>query len=79
MAETVATRYAVRVMGVWVRRADALIGNGSLSNAARAVELERARGLQLQHDLAALDLRRPKRLSPADSLSRLPQQADPAR
>ena len=58
MGETVATRYAVRVMGVWVRRADALIGNGSLSNAARAVELERARGLQLQQDLAALDLRR---------------------
>jgi len=45
-------------MGVWVRRADALIGNGSLSNAARAVELERARELQLQQDLAALDLRR---------------------
>jgi hypothetical protein len=57
MGETVATRYAVRVMGVWVRRADALIGNGSLSNAARAVELERARGLRVQQELAALDLR----------------------
>jgi len=58
MGETVATRYAVRVMGVWVRRADALIGNGSLSNAARAVEVERARGVQAQQELAALDLRR---------------------
>jgi hypothetical protein len=59
MGETVATRYAVRVMGVWVRRADAFIGNGSLSNAARAVELERVRSLRAEQELAALDLRRP--------------------
>jgi hypothetical protein len=59
MGETVATRYAVRVMGVWVRRADAFIGNGSLSNAARAVELERTRSLHAAQELAALDLRRP--------------------
>jgi len=59
MGETVATRYAVRVMGVWVRRADAFIGNGSLSNAARAVEMERARSLNAEQELAALDLRRP--------------------
>jgi hypothetical protein len=59
MGETVATRYAVRVMGVWVRRADAFIGNGSLSNAARAVEVERARSLRSEEELAALDLRRP--------------------
>jgi hypothetical protein len=59
MGETVATRYAVRVMGVWVRRADAFIGNGSLSNAARAVELERNRSLRAEQELAALDLRRP--------------------
>ena len=57
MGETVATRYAVRVMGVWVRRADALIGDGSLSNAARAVELERSRARQAERDLAELDLR----------------------
>jgi hypothetical protein len=59
MGETVATRYAVRVMGVWVRRADAFIANGSLSNAARAVELERIRNLDAEQELAALDLRRP--------------------
>jgi hypothetical protein len=58
MGETVATRYAVRVMGVWVRRADALIGDGSLSNAARAVELERARTRQVEQELAELDVRR---------------------
>ena len=57
MGETVATRYAVRVMGVWVRRADALIGDGSLSNAARAVEVERVRGLRMEQELASLDLR----------------------
>jgi hypothetical protein len=57
MTETVATRYAVRVMGVWVRRADALIGDGSLSNAARAVESERARTRHLEQELAELDLR----------------------
>jgi hypothetical protein len=56
MAETVATRYAVRVMGVWVRRADALIGDGSLSNAARAVENERARSRHLEQELAELDV-----------------------
>lgn len=58
MGDTVATRYAVRVMGVWVRRADALIGDGSLSNAARAVEIERARGLRMEQELASLDLGR---------------------
>ena len=58
MAETVATRYAVRIMGVWVRRADALIGDGSLSNAARAVERERARSRHVEQQLAELDLTR---------------------
>jgi hypothetical protein len=58
MAETVATRYAVRIMGVWVRRADALIGDGSLSNAARAVELERSRSRHAAQQLAELDLTR---------------------
>ena len=37
MSEMVATRYAVRVMGVWVRRADALLQEGALTNAAGAV------------------------------------------
>jgi hypothetical protein len=41
-----------------VRRADALIGDGSLSNAARAVEIERVRGLRMEQELASLDLRR---------------------
>ncbi len=60
MGETLATRYAVRVMGVWVRRADAFIGNGSLCNAARAVERNRLRTLEAEEDLAALDVRRPQ-------------------
>jgi hypothetical protein len=63
MGETVATRYAVRVMGVWVRRADAFIGNGSLCNAARAVEGERARIRLAEEELAAIDLHRPAALS----------------
>lgn len=32
------TRVAIRVMGVWVRRADALVQAGTMSNAARAVD-----------------------------------------
>ena len=59
MGETVATRYAVRVMGVWVRRADAFIGDGSVSNAAHALEVERVRTVQAEQELATLDLRRP--------------------
>ena len=59
MGETVATRYAVGVMGVWDRRADEFVDNGSLSSAARAVEMERARSLNAEQELAALDLRRP--------------------
>jgi len=38
MNELVGTRVAVRVMGVWVRRADALLQDGAVANAARAVQ-----------------------------------------
>ena len=38
MNELVGTRVAVRVMGIWVRRADALLQDGALANAARAVQ-----------------------------------------
>ena len=37
MSDLVGTRVAVRVMGVWVRRADALLQDGAVANAARAV------------------------------------------
>ena len=50
------TNQALRIMGVWVRRADAVLANGGLANAARAVDDERARLRQEQRDLAALDL-----------------------
>jgi hypothetical protein len=50
------TNQAVRLMGVWVRRADALLTSGAVANAARAVEDERARVAQQERDLAALDL-----------------------
>jgi hypothetical protein len=55
VGDLVATSYAVRVMGVWVRRADALIGNGGVANAARAVAQDRARLERDEHDLAALE------------------------
>lgn len=38
MNELVGTRVAVRVMGVWVRRADALLQDRAVANAARAVQ-----------------------------------------
>lgn len=38
MSDLVGTRVAVRVMGVWVRRADALLQDGAVANAARAVQ-----------------------------------------
>jgi hypothetical protein len=50
------TSQALRIMGVWVRRADAVLANGGLANAARAVEDERWRVLREQADLAKLDL-----------------------
>ncbi|WP_460459072.1 hypothetical protein [Angustibacter peucedani] len=50
------TSQALRIMGVWVRRADAVLADRALANAARAVEDERARSASTQRDLAALDL-----------------------
>ena len=38
MNELVGTRVAVRVMGIWVRRADALLQDGAVAKAARAVQ-----------------------------------------
>jgi len=54
------TSQALRIMGVWVRRADAVLADGGLANAARAVEDERDRARRQQHELAALDLPRPR-------------------
>lgn len=36
MSDLITTRYAVRIMGVWVRRADALLQDGAVANALRA-------------------------------------------
>lgn len=55
-ATSMTTPQALRVMGVWVRRADALLAEGGRSNAARAVAAERARAEATERDLAALDL-----------------------
>ena len=38
MNELLGRRVAVLVMGSWVRRADALLQDGALANAARAVQ-----------------------------------------
>lgn len=56
MGELVATRYAVRVMGVWVRRADALLQDGAVANAARAVLEQQHRLAREAGDLAAVEL-----------------------
>jgi len=56
MSELVTTRYAVRVMGVWVRRADALLHEGALGNAATAVQAERQRSAREAVELAAVDM-----------------------
>lgn len=57
MSELVTTQYAVRVMGRWVRRADALLHEGALGNAAQAVREEQQRSDRQSVELAALDLR----------------------
>ncbi|HEX3003676.1 MAG TPA: hypothetical protein VHO27_05660 [Angustibacter sp.] len=59
MATAMTTPQALRVMGVWVRRADALLAQGGFANAARAVAEERARAEATERDLAALDLAQP--------------------
>jgi hypothetical protein len=56
MATAMTTPQALRVMGVWVRRADALLAQGGFANAARAVAEERERAEATERDLAALDL-----------------------
>lgn len=56
MATTITTPQALRVMGVWVRRADALLAQGGLSNAANAVAAEQERATAAARDLAALDV-----------------------
>lgn len=57
MAQQVTTAgHALRIMGGWVRRADALLADAALANAARAVQDERDRVGRQAVDLAALDL-----------------------
>ena len=50
------TSQALRIMGVWVRRADAVLSEGAIANAARAVEAERGRLARQASELDALDL-----------------------
>ena len=58
------TSQALRIMGVWVRRADAVLSEGAIANAARAVEAERGRLARQERELDALDLARsPVRLA----------------
>jgi hypothetical protein len=53
----VTTAGALRIMGVWVRRADAILANQGLANAATAVnDLSRV-GHEQRRALAAIDLR----------------------
>ncbi len=57
MAQEVTTAgQALRIMGVWVRRADALLADAAFANAARAVADERERVRRQALDLAGLDL-----------------------
>jgi hypothetical protein len=56
MVQTVTTHQALRIMGVWVRRADALLADGAVANAARAVQDEQRRVALHDRELAALDL-----------------------
>ena len=65
MSEMVTTRYAVRVMGVWVRRADALLHEGALGNAASAVHDEQQRSAREAVELAAVNMRAATALSVA--------------
>ena len=57
MANTVTTSQAVRLLGTWARRADAVLNDGAVANAARAVDDERRRSEQHEAELAAIDLR----------------------
>jgi hypothetical protein len=55
MAQTVTNSQALRIMGVWLRRADAVLAHGGAVNAAAAVAAERERQVHAQRDLADLD------------------------
>jgi hypothetical protein len=58
------TSQALRIMGVWVRRADAVLSEGAIANAARAVEAERGRVARQERELDALNMSRvPARLA----------------
>lgn len=63
MAKTVTTSQAVRLLGAWARRADAVLNDGAVANAARAVDDERRRAEQHEAELAAIDLRDAERSS----------------
>lgn len=56
MVQAVTTTKAVRIMGLWVRRADAILANGALANAAYAVDDDRSRAARHERELEALDL-----------------------
>ncbi|WP_426561026.1 hypothetical protein ACPPVT_13395 [Angustibacter sp. McL0619] len=58
------TTQALRIMGVWVRRADAVLSQGAIANAAHAVETERGRVARQERELDAVNLtREPVRLA----------------
>lgn len=50
-----ATTEVMRIMGVWVRRADAGLAIGAVRNAASGVALDRNRTLEDSHALRDLD------------------------
>jgi hypothetical protein len=54
---TLPTSQALRIMGVWVRRADALLADTAVTNAASAVDADRSRQAQDETELLDLDLR----------------------
>jgi hypothetical protein len=57
VATSLPTSQALRIMGVWVRRADALLAGTAVSNAASAVDSERTRQAREEVELLDLDLR----------------------
>lgn len=59
MGEMVTTRYAVRVMGLWVRRADALLQDGAVANAGRAVHEQQRNAARQAAELAAVQVHSP--------------------
>jgi hypothetical protein len=51
------TNQALRIMGVWVRRADALLAGTAVTNAASAVDADRTRQAREEVELLDLDVR----------------------